>query len=252
MGRAVDADVPGTMERMFALQLDLSSFYQMAQADDLLRPLVERFRGVRPPRFPTVFDGLLNAVACQQLSLESALSMLNRLAAAYGATASVDGILLHAPPGPHELAGLAPEALRRLGFSHRKAATIISISRAVVSGRLDLEELASVSDDEVVARLTDLRGIGRWSAEYVLLRGLGRLHVFPGDDVGARKNLARWLGREGTLDYAGVAQAVARWHPYAGMVYFLLLLNGLSLAGEVDRTGGLRPSTVPSDSDPRN
>jgi DNA-3-methyladenine glycosylase II len=236
-GRTVDAEVRATMERIFAVGLDLSTFYQMAAADEQLRPLVERFRGVRPPRFPTVFEGLLNAVACQQLSLEAGLSLLNRLAGAYGATASVDGIQLQALPGPQDLAGRTADGLARLGFSRRKAATIISISRAVTSGDLDLDELERIPDDAVVARLTELRGIGRWSAEYVLLRGLGRLHVFPGDDVGARKNLARWLRLESPLDYAGVAQAVARWWPYAGMVYFHLLLNGLSAAGELDRAG---------------
>ena len=79
-----------------------------------------------------------------------------------------------------------------------------------------------------------LRGVGRWTAEYVLLRGLGRLHVFPGDDVGAQKRLARWLGRPSALDYAGVRRAVRRWQPYAGLVYFHLLLDGLSQAGALN------------------
>jgi DNA-3-methyladenine glycosylase II len=57
------------------------------------------------------------------------------------------------------------------------------------------------------------------------------VHVIPGDDVGAQKKLARWLGRSGPLDYARVARAVAAWQPYAGLVYFHLLLDGLSLAG---------------------
>ena len=77
-------------------------------------------------------------------------------------------------------------------------------------------------------RLLELRGVGRWTAEYVLLRGLGRLHIFPGDDVGAQKRLARWLGRPGPMDYADVCRAVERWQPYAGLVYFHLLLDGLS------------------------
>ena len=95
---------------------------------------------------------------------------------------------------------------------------------------------ATAGDDDVDvrARLRDLRGVGRWTADYVLLRGLGRLHVFPGDDVGVQKSLARWLGRPASLDYAGVNKAVEKWQPYAGLVYFHLLLDGLSRAGVLE------------------
>jgi DNA-3-methyladenine glycosylase II len=234
MGRRVEEEVRASIERMLGLRVDLSAFYRMAAADTLTGPLVARFRGLKPPRFPTVFEGLLNAVACQQLSLEAGLSLLNRLAEAYGQAVSIDGISLHAFPRPQDLASLELQALRELGFSLRKAATIIELSRATVAGRLDLESLELLADDEVVSRLTSVSGIGRWSAEYVLLRGLGRLHVFPGDDVGARNNLARWLGLESPLDYGAVRRAVSRWQPYAGMVYFHLLLDGLAAADELD------------------
>jgi DNA-3-methyladenine glycosylase II len=237
-GATVEGELRANLDRMLGLQLDLSDFYRMTADDDLIAPLVARFRGVRPPRFPSVFEGLVNAVACQQLSLEAGISLLNRLSTAHGQTASIDGFQLHSFPCPDDLAGLTPEVLRRLGFSVRKAATIIEISQAIVSGGLDLEGLTSVADDEAVARLTKLRGIGRWSAEYVLLRSIGRLHVFPGDDVGARNKLSRWLGLRSALDYDAVAHAVARWQPYAGMVYFHLLLEGLSAAGELDHDRG--------------
>jgi DNA-3-methyladenine glycosylase II len=85
----------------------------------------------------------------------------------------------------------------------------------------------------VVARLTGLRGIGRWTAEYVMLRGLSRLHVFPGDDVGARNKLERLLGTRRRLDYEAVRELLARWQPYAGVVYFCLLLDSLSEAGVI-------------------
>src|SRR5690606_36631211 len=91
--------------------------------------------------------------------------------------------------------------------------------------------LDALDNDAAVAALTELRGIGRWSAEYALLRGLDRLHVFPGDDVGARNNLGSWLDDPGPLDYAGVEAAVRRFHPYAGLVYFHLLLASMHPAG---------------------
>jgi len=90
--------------------------------------------------------------------------------------------------------------------------------------------VADLSDEEAVKCLDQLRGVGRWTAEYVLLRGLRRLHIFPGDDVGARNSLQRWLGFRKPLDYQGVHRALASWRPYAGLIYFHMLLNGLDEA----------------------
>jgi len=98
-------------------------------------------------------------------------------------------------------------------------------------GSLDLERLADCDNQAALEFLERLPGIGRWTAEYVLLRGLGRLDVFPGDDVGARNNLARFLGRTRPLDYEGVRRAVAKWQPFAGFVYFHLLLDRIRDAG---------------------
>ncbi len=80
-----------------------------------------------------------------------------------------------------------------------------------LAARLDLEALAEKPDADALAQLRQLHGVGRWTAEYVLLRGLGRLHIFPGDDVGARNNLQRWLRLTDSLDYEGVARTLAPW-----------------------------------------
>jgi DNA-3-methyladenine glycosylase II len=222
------------LERMLSLELDIDPFYTLAAGDPALAPLASRFRGLRPPRFASVFECLVNAVAMQQISLEAGLTLLNRLSRAYGAGSSAAGNHAHAFPEPAQLAHAQPEAIRALGFSLRKAATIVAIADAAFDRRLDLEALATRDDEQVVETLTEIPGIGRWSAEYTLLRGLGRLHVFPGDDVGARKNLARWLGLAEPLDYAGVQKAVSGWSPYAGLVYFHLLLDRLAARGELE------------------
>jgi DNA-3-methyladenine glycosylase II len=220
--------------RILSLDLDIDPFYTLAGKDPVLGPLVRRFRGLRPPRFPSVFECLVNAVALQQLSLAAGLTLLNRLSRTYGACFSAAGNRVYAFPGPADLAVAQPASIRALGFSLRKAETIVSLAEAAYEGRLDLERLAIHDDEHVIETLTQMDGIGRWSAEYTLLRGLGRLHVFPGDDVGARKNLARWLGLAEPLDYAGVQRAVSRWHPYAGLVYFHLLLDRLAAHGDLD------------------
>jgi DNA-3-methyladenine glycosylase II len=225
----------GALNRLLGLELDLSPFAAMAAQDPLLGPLAARMRGLKPPRFPTVFEAVVNGVACQQLSLAVGIQLLNRLAADRG-KAMYDGVdSPRAFPDPEDLASLDTDDLKRHGFSSTKARTIIAIAQAVVTDRLDLEGLQCLEDGAAIERLISLRGIGRWTAEYVLLRGLGRLHVFPGDDVGAHNKLRRLFAIDTPLDYESVDRLVSRWHPYAGVVYFHLLLDSLSQAGLVDQ-----------------
>ena len=228
------------LDRLLGLPVDLSAWYRTANRDPRLRALADRFRGVKPPRFPTVFEALVNAFACQQFSLEAGLTILNRLAAACGTSLETPSNAGHAFPEPEEMIQMLPEELRAIGFSRQKARALLDLAGAIAGRELNLESLARESDDVIGQRLLQLRGVGRWTAEYALLRGFGRLQVFPGDDVGAQKKLARWLGRSWSLDYAGVARAVAPWRPYAGLVYFHLLLDGLSLAGAFE------PDAMPS------
>ncbi|HEX5309062.1 MAG TPA: hypothetical protein VFW38_08275 [Solirubrobacteraceae bacterium] len=223
----------GALEKLLGLTVDLSGFAAMAAGDPVLEVLAARMQGFRPPRFPSVFEALVNAVACQQLSITVGVHLLNRLAAAYGRRVFADADGPAAFPGPSELASLTPEQLRRHGFSFTKARTIIGVARAIVAGEVDLESLELLDDDAAIKRLTGLYGVGRWTAEYVLLRGLGRLHIFPGDDIGARNKLERFLDIESKLDYEGVARVLDRWRPYAGVIYLHLLLDSLSEAGLV-------------------
>jgi DNA-3-methyladenine glycosylase II len=219
------------LERTLGLRADLSRFYRFARRDPKLGPLVERFRGVKPPRFPSVFEALLNAFACQQLSITVGVELLNRLARRYGVP-SPDGTA-HAFPQPEALAALRIGSVRRLGFNRAKSRAMIELARAVSSGRLDLERLARLEDDAAVGALCALRGVGRWTAEYALLRGFGRLQIFPGDDVGAQNALQRWLGRPRLAEYDVVERVLAPWRPWAGLIYFHLLLRGLADTGTI-------------------
>ncbi|MGH9169538.1 MAG: DNA-3-methyladenine glycosylase family protein [Acidimicrobiales bacterium] len=225
-------EVQRRLGRMLGLGLDLAGFSGLARNDGRLDELARRFVGVRPPRFPTVFETLVNAVACQQVSLTVGIHLLDRLAHLYGPTAGVRG---SAPgfPSAERLAEAQIPELRRLGFSHAKARAISLLAPKVASGALDLEHLEHLDDNKALAALVALPGIGRWSAEYVLLRGLGRLHVLPGDDVGARNNLRRRFGLPVDAGYDEVARVAAQWRPYGGMVYFHLLLDGLAGSGHL-------------------
>ena len=219
------------LERMLGAHKDLKTFYRLATCDPRLRPLVEEFRGLKPPQFPTVFEAVANGIACQQLSLLVGILLLSRLARGTGVMSANAMDAAYAFPDAADLAGMKVLSLKSLGFSANKSRALLDISSAICDRRLNLQSLVQLDNQVALERLVRLKGVGRWTAEYVLLRGLGRLDIFPGDDVGARKKLAQFLRKKKPLDYDGVRRAIAGWQPYAGFVYFHLLLARIKKAG---------------------
>ncbi len=225
------AAIQRALRRLLGLDRDLTPFYVSADKDPLLSVLASRFRGMKPPRFLSVFETMLNAIACQQISLEAGLTLINRLVATFGRRPGDGSAGGPTFPAPEDIARGELSSMRALGFSHHKGLAILDLATFLVREPAKLENLSTLDDQAACEMLLGLRGVGRWSAEYALLRGLGRIHVFPGDDVGARNNLQKWLGIQRTLDYDGTKRVANRWHPYAGLVYMHLLLKGLADRG---------------------
>lgn len=216
------------LKKMLGLEADLSGFYALARKDKKLRAISEQFSGLKPPRFQSAFEAAINAISCQQLSLAVGITLLNRLAAAFGVK-DEDG----APgfPEPGALSAAKIPDIKKMGYSLAKATAITALSekqaKEGVFNSLEAAIRGSFGDAEIIRTLTALRGIGRWSAQYILLRGLGRLSIFPEGDSGASRALKNWLGPE------EAAPSITRFHPYGGLVYFHLLLRGLDAKGYV-------------------
>jgi DNA-3-methyladenine glycosylase II len=227
----LEAESTRLVERLLGTQIDLQGFYQMARGDEWLNALAGPFVGLKPPRLGTVFEAVVNGIACQQLSLHVGILLLNRLAEACGPSVGGRGGPHYVFPEPRHVAGLGADRLREIGFSTQKTRALLTLAADAATGRIDLEALEHLDKEEALQALLKIRGVGRWTAEYALLRGLGRLSVFPGDDVGARAKLRTLLHYERLLSFDEVRAIVARWDPYGGFVYFHLLLNGLSEKG---------------------
>jgi len=232
-GERLSTWVKEVLQRMLGFSLDLTGFYAVAQHDPTVSPLVQRFVGMKPPRFPSLFEALLNAFACQQVTLDVGLLLLNRLAETYGMPFA-DGQGVHrAFPRPDAIASASIEDLRALGFSRQKARAMLELATRLTQEPHALSLLEGMTNEEGSLALTSLRGVGRWTAEYVLLRGLGRLEMFPGDDVGAQRNLQRLLHLAEKPTYETIKALTAPWSPYAGLIYFHLLLDALEKHGVV-------------------
>jgi DNA-3-methyladenine glycosylase II len=229
-----------TLEKMLGLSVDLHPFRRLTKGDTRLAGLTDSFIGFKPPRLSSVFETLVNGIACQQLSLQVGIHLLNRLCRAYGLGVGEN----HGFPRPIDLAPASPAQLKQLGFSGNKSRVILNTARSIANGRLNLEDLAAVDTAKALDRLMALKGVGRWTAQYILLRGLGRLDVFPADDVGSQNKMQRYLRLKQRPGYDKMYRILAPWRPYRGLLYFYLLLNHQARQGLLE-PGPSQPRAAP-------
>jgi len=202
----------------------------MAASDDLERllaedPVVARlnglFPGIRQIRQLDVFTALVRCISAQQVNLRWAVTTRRRLAEAFGRRFSVTGETVYALD-PARIASVDPVQIRALQFTTSKSVSIVATARAMLEGGLWLDDLSVLSDEDVIERLVRIRGIGRWSADWVLARTLGRPVVVAGD-LGVRKAVGLAYLHVGMPSEAQVRAATAHWGASAGTAQALLL-----------------------------
>lgn len=207
------AHLRGQLFHILAVEDDLDGFARAARRDPVLRPLVRAFRGLRLARAPTLFEALVTAVTAQQVNLSFAGTVRARLVRAYGRRLAVDGKTHFAFPAPEALARATEGRIRGMKFSGAKARTLLALARAFASG--EMEGVERLPTPEAIGRLTALKGIGPWTAETALLRGLGRMDAFPADDLGIRKVVAEYYGGGGRMSGEAVRRVAERWGGFA-------------------------------------
>jgi DNA-3-methyladenine glycosylase II len=201
--------------------LDLGPFYRMAKDHPLLGPAVKRFRGMKPIRPTTLFEMAVDAVIEQQISLAASRRIRARVVERFGEMKAGMWIF----PGPETLAEASLEAIRACGLSGRKAEYINGLAGKVADGSFDLDALKGMSDDAVRSVISGIRGFGRWSADYILIRGLGRPDAVPVDDLAVRTIVGRYLGDGGRMTAEGVEGVLQPFVPYRGLAVFYLLVH---------------------------
>jgi DNA-3-methyladenine glycosylase II len=196
--------------------------------DPVIAALDDRYPGLRPVRQFDLLGALVRSISAQQVNLEFATVTRRRLAEAFGQRYAVDRFQAWRVDAA-VLAGLRVADLRALQFSNRKAEYIIGAAQAIAAGELSLQVLEGLPDEEVISRLTGLRGIGVWTAEWLLARTLGRPRVVAGD-LGVRKAVGL-LYLDGALpSEAQVREATAHWGAAAGIAQ-VFALQALAAAG---------------------
>ncbi|MBB6099530.1 DNA-3-methyladenine glycosylase II [Deinobacterium chartae] len=184
--------------------------------DPVLAALIEQHGPLAwPSRGTDPFETLARSVIGQQLSVRAADTIEARVRAGLGSLS------------PQAFAAAAPEALRGYGLSWAKVRTLQALSAAVLEGRLPIHDLHALEDEQIIAHLVVLPGIGRWTAEMFLIFGLGRPDVFSPGDAGLRKALQVLYGPQADPD-----RVVAAWSPYRSLacLYLWRSLNNVPVS----------------------
>jgi DNA-3-methyladenine glycosylase II len=237
---AVEAEV----QRALSLDLDLEPFYRWARTDPILAQLTVCCHGMHPPRAPTLFEALVTSISAQQVNLAFATSTRSRLVKRFGKSLTIGGRTFYAFPPPESLAAASPQELRDMQFSWRKAEYIINLAQLVATRQLSLEEFPQLSNAAVIDRITQVKGLGRWTADWLLARGLGRGDVIAAGDLGVRKALGKFYFRGQTPSIEEVRTFSAGWGAFQNLAVHYLLA-GLRLPELTPATSWPKPKRRP-------
>ena len=218
--------VEGIVRLIFGTDVDLAPLTHIASADPIFGGLVHAYAGLRPVVIPDLFETIVWAIIGQQINVQFAAKCKRALVEHFGTRLEVDGQVYLLFPTAEQLAVVGEAELAALQFSRQKIRYTLNLAREIVEGRLDLEQLRKQPLDEARQRLEGLLGIGRWTAEYVLMRGIGHRDVIPAADAGLRRIIgqAYGLGRLATeSEVRGLASNWAGWRSYASFYWWFTL-----------------------------
>jgi AraC family transcriptional regulator of adaptative response / DNA-3-methyladenine glycosylase II len=201
------------------LTTDPARFEAWVSASAELAPLIEGQRGLRVPLVTDPFDGLVWAVVGQHISRPFACTLRRRLVERIGASV---GSGLYAPPTAEAVAALDPGDLEGLGFSRTKAEDLVGAARSAADGRLPLADLAGKSAARVERTLLAVRGIGPWSAHYLMMRSFGLPDCVPVGDAGLAAGLERFFALAGRPGTGETLHLMRRFSPYRSLATFHL------------------------------
>jgi DNA-3-methyladenine glycosylase II len=222
-------DPAAIVTRILGTERNLDAFFTGAGQLPWLARLARDACGVRPPRYPSLWETVCNAVVYQQVSIHAAAAILRRVIERYGFPLERGALRLFPFPLPATIIEADPQELRDLGLSIQKITALKAVARALEDGALREDELETLPTPELLGALVKQKGIGPWSAALIALRGFGRLDVFPLKDSGAAAGL-RTLSGDPAI---AVEPVLALLAPQQGMLYYHLLLARLVRSGEI-------------------
>ena len=161
----------------------------------------------------------------QQISIKVAHTIEQRLAKKFGETLTIDGATYFLYPTPQNIAAASISEIQQVGLSQRKAEYIHGAAQLIADGKLDLEQMKNEKDPErIIAELDEIRGIGVWTAELTMLRGMQKLDALPADDFGIRRVISRYYCGGKPIKTAEAREIAKVWGRWKGLAAYYLII----------------------------
>jgi DNA-3-methyladenine glycosylase II len=210
------------VRRAFNLDLDPAPYLAHVASDAVLGPLARRWTMIRPVLLLDPFEALLWAVLGQQINVGFARKLKGVLVELCGRSVTIDGEAWPLFPPAEAVAALAADDLTTRQFSRAKTRYVLDLSASVANGDLDLAAIGRLPRDEAIAELTRQRGIGRWTAEYLLMRVYGDLDALPAGDVSLHKIIGEAVvgRRVSEAELRALAEPWAPWRGWAAFTFW--------------------------------
>lgn len=209
------------VRRMLCLDVDLRAFYRH-DLDPVMKKLTRTYPGFRPILTPNIFEAAAWAIIGQQVTLHFAYMLKGRLVEKVNRSFKIDGESFRLFPSAEDIAGLDHDTLRGMQLSTRKAEYLLGFSRSVAAGEFDLGGLRSLDYDTAVGKLLAVRGIGPWSANYILMRGAGHMDAYPIGDSGINRAVKELYRLKKKPDVKRLNTIGDNWRPYRSLACFYL------------------------------
>jgi len=209
---------------IFNLDFDLKYFYEDMHEDSIMSKLTLKLRGLNNPTTPTFFEAIVSSMIEQQISLKAARSIETKMIKEFGNILQLDGETYYSFPTPETLSNLEKEDLREYGLSFRKAEYVIDLSKCIEENKLDLNELKTKSTSEIISELLKIRGIGVWTAELAVIRGIHRLVALPADDIGLRRVVSHYYNNDEPISADELRRIAKGWGRWSGLAAFYLVV----------------------------
>ncbi|MFJ7735722.1 DNA-3-methyladenine glycosylase family protein [Lysinibacillus sp. NPDC097287] len=207
----------------FDLERDLSRFYEMASNDKILQPLTHKYYGLRMICMPDLFEALVWAIMGQQINLTFAYTLKKRFVEHYGECLTFGGETYWLFPSFERIVSVNEDDLRGLQFTGRKTEYIIDIAKSMASGELTKDMLLQKEDTQQVKKfLMGIRGVGAWTADYVMMKCFHDPNAFPVADVGLHNALKSQLGLNRKPTIEELKEIETHWEGWQAYATFYL------------------------------